>query len=225
MHDILFVEDHVELANLLHAFLSKEGFSLIHVTTGEAALDWLIDHKPRVVLLDLTLPNMDGFAVCKAVRAKGDIPVVILSAQSDREAQLTAFELGADDYVQKPADPDILSAKLRVLLNRVYGSTPQTIITSGAICIDTQSRKATLNDQPLELNVKEYELLLLFIKNTGKTLHKDFLFNEIWGSTCNSENQTLTVHIKMLRTKIEQDPRHPKRIQTVWGIGYRYEAL
>lgn len=225
MYDILLVEDHQELATLLHAFLSKEGFSLFHVTSGEEALAWLQDHKSRVVLLDLTLPHMDGFAVCKAVRRKGDIPVVILSAKSDREAQLTAFELGADDYVLKPCDPDILSAKLRVLWNRVYGSTQDTVLTSGAIRIDTQARKVVLNDQPLELNVKEYELLLLFIKNEGKTLHKDFLFNEIWGSGCDSENQTLTVHIKMLRAKIEQDPRHPKRIQTVWGIGYRYEAL
>lgn len=224
-YDILLVEDHKELADLLIAFLSKEGFSLFHVPTGEAALEWLSNNTPRLLLLDITLPGMDGFALCQAIRRKKEIPILILSAKTDREAQLTGFELGADDYLEKPIDPDILAAKLRAVMARVYGHREEKILTSGALRIDLEARKVTLSNQPIDLNVKEYELLLLLVRNPDKTLHKEFLFNEIWGSDCSSENQTLTVHIKMLRSKIETDPRHPLRIHTVWGIGYRYEAI
>ena len=154
------------------------------------------------------------------------MPVLIMSARSGREDKLTGYELGADDYMEKPIDAQILTAKVRALLQRAYGVQRESqILSSGTVTVDQASRKVYLKGRELELNVKEYQLLLLFLRNPGKTLRKEYIFGEIWGMDSFSENQTLTVHIKMLRGKIEENPREPERIITVWGVGYRYEEI
>lgn len=178
------------------------------------------------MLLDIMLPGMDGFAVCRAVHEKGDIPILIMSARAEKDDKLNGFGLGADDYMEKPVDPDLLTAKVRALLQRTYGTRSETdYLVSGGLTIDRNARKVYRDHQAVELNVKEYELLLLLAENPGRTLHKEYLFDRIWGMDSFSENQTLTVHIRMLRNKIEEDPRAPRRIQTVWGVGYRYEEI
>lgn len=226
MKDILLVEDQEELAELIQIFLEKEGFTVLLAGTGEQAVEYLKEQQVKLLLLDIMLPEMDGFAVCRAVREKGNMPVLIMSARAGRDDKLTGYELGADDYMEKPVDPEILTAKVRALMQRAYGTFAESdILSSGGITIDTVSRKGYLNDKELDLNGKEYELLLLFLKNPGKTLLKDYIFAQIWGMDSLSENQTLTVHIKMLRKKIEENPREPKRIVTVWGVGYRYEEV
>lgn len=226
MKDILLVEDQEELAELIQIFLEKEGFTVLLAGTGEQAVEYLKEQQVKLLLLDIMLPEMDGFAVCRAVREKGNMPVLIMSARAGRDDKLTGYELGADDYMEKPVDPEILTAKVRALMQRAYGTFAESdILSSGAITIDTVSRKGYLNGKELDLNGKEYELLLLFLKNPGKTLLKDYIFAQIWGMDSLSENQTLTVHIKMLRKKIEENPREPKRIVTVWGVGYRYEEV
>ena len=177
-------------------------------------------------LLDITLPGMDGFAVCREVRKTDSVPVLIISARVGKEDQLNGFRLGADDYIEKPVDPDLLVAKIGSLFARAYGaSVERDILCSGSLTIDKSARRVYKNGAPLELTVKEYELLLLLAENPGKTLDKDYLFGRIWGTDSFSENQTLTVHIKMLRNKIEEDPRKPLRIRTVWGVGYCYEEV
>lgn len=226
MKDILLVEDQEELAELIQIFLEKEGFTVLLAGTGEQAVEYLKEQQVKLLLLDIMLPEMDGFAVCRAVREKGNMPVLIMSARAGRDDKLTGYELDADDYMEKPVDPEILTAKVRALMQRAYGTFAESdILSSGAITIDTVSRKGYLNGKELDLNGKEYELLLLFLKNPGKTLLKDYIFAQIWGMDSLSENQTLTVHIKMLRKKIEENPREPKRIVTVWGVGYRYEEV
>ena len=226
MKDILLVEDQEELAELIQIFLEKEGFTVLLAGTGEQAVEYLKEQQVKLLLLDIMLPEMDGFAVCRAVREKGNMPVLIMSARAGRDDKLTGYELGADDYMEKPVDPEILTAKVRALMQRAYGTFAESdILSSGGITIDTVSRKGYLNGKELDLNGKEYELLLLFLKNPGKTLLKDYIFAQIWGMDSLSENQTLTVHIKMLRKKIEENPREPKRIVTVWGVGYRYEDV
>lgn len=226
MTDILLVEDNIELAELLQAFLKKEGYSVCHVASGEEAMTFLQVTKVKILLLDIMLPGMDGFAVCRKVREQGNVPILILSAKSDKTDKINGFQLGADDFMEKPVDPDLLVAKVKVLIQRFCRvEPPSDIQISGELTIDKIARKVFLKEVLLELNVKEYELLLLLAENPGKTLHKEYLFQQIWGAYSLSENQTLTVHIKMLRTKIEENPRQPQRIQTVWGVGYRYEEI
>lgn len=225
MVDILFVEDNLELASLIQAFLVKSGFSLSIVHDGEAAIAWMKQHQAKLVLLDIMLPGMDGFAVCEKIRVQQNLPILMMSARSSKDDQLMGFELGADDYLTKSVDPEILTAKIKALLHRFYQEPLKNILISGAISIDQKAHIVYLNEVTLSLSIKEYELLLIFVKNPGKTLHKEYLFNQIWGIDSESESQTLTVHIKMLRTKIEKDAKNPQRILTLWGIGYRYEEI
>lgn len=226
MVDILLVEDHEELAGLIQTFLEKDGYQVRHEVTGEAALAYLKENKAKLVLLDIMLPGMDGFAICATIRETDNIPIMIMSARVDKEDKMNGFALGADDYVEKPVDMDILSAKVTALMRRNYDLKQKSIVLhSGALSIDKDSKQVFLSNKEIAVNAKEYELLLLFVENPGKTLNKDYLFNQIWGVDSFSENQTLTVHIKMLRDKVEEDPKKPKRIQTVWGIGYKYEEV
>lgn len=226
MTDILLVEDHDELNHLIRLFLERGGYTVTGVSSGEEALAFLESEKAKLVILDVLLPGMDGFAVCAAIRAKSNTPILFLSARIDKEDKINGFLQGADDYVEKPVDMDILLAKVHALMRRNYSLRQEnTLIHSGAVSIDKDAKQVFLRGQEIPLTVKEYELLTLLAQNPGKTLRKEYLFNEIWGMDSFSENQTLTVHIKMLRDKIEEDPRNPKRIITVWGIGYKYEEI
>lgn len=226
MVDILLIEDNEELRNLIKAFLERGGYAVAAVSSGEEALGWLGRERAKLMLLDIMLPGMDGFALCDKVRKENNIPIIILSACTEKEDQMNGFSLGADDYLEKPVDMDILLAKIGALMRRNYELKRQnTVIHSGGLIIDKDAKQVALDGKTLSMTVKEYELLLLFVENPGKVLRKEYLFNRIWGADSFSENQTLTVHIKMLRDKIEKDSRQPKRIQTVWGVGYKYEEI
>lgn len=224
MTDILLVEDNKELAELIGAFLGRDGYGVELKESGEAALMFLKDNRVKMILLDVCLPGMDGFGFCAAVRKVSNTPIMIISARVDKEDKLNAFAYGADDYVEKPVDIDILRAKISALMRRNYELKKEnTLIHSGAILVDKDAKQVFFHGKELILTAKEYELLLLLVENPGKTLSKEYLFDQIWGVDSFSENQTLTVHIKMLRDKIEEEPKKPGRIITVWGVGYRYE--
>lgn len=226
MYDILMVEDESELADLLSVYIEKAGYTVGRAVSGEEALACLKNETVKMLLLDITLSGIDGFTVCREVRKTGSMPILIISARVGKEDQLNGFRLGADDYIEKPVEPDLLVAKINSLFARTYGALAEKdFLHSGNITIDKSARKVYKNKKPIELNVKEYELLLLLAENPGKTLDKDFIFNRIWGADSFSENQTLTVHIKMLRNKIEENPKKPERIKTVWGVGYCYEEI
>lgn len=226
MKDILLVEDNKELAELLTMFLEKDGYRVELKESSEEALEYLGVHRARMILLDIMLPGMDGFGFCAEVRKKSDIPIIMMSALADKEDKLSGFVQGADDYLEKPVDVDILRAKVKALMRRNYELKKEnSLLCSGSLCMDTDAKRVFLEEKELVLTAKEYELLLLFVKNPGKTLHKDYLFHQVWGVDSFSENQTLTVHIKMLRDKLEKDARRPERIKTVWGVGYRYEEI
>lgn len=226
MTDILLVEDYEELNALIRTFLEREGYQVKSAFSGEEALAFLKQDKAKMMILDVMLPGMDGFAVCAAVRERNNIPVIFLSARVDKEDKINGFAQGADDYVEKPVDMDLLSAKVGALMRRNYELKQKgSILRSGELSIDKEAKEVFLGSRKIAMNVKEYELLLLLVENPGKTLHKEYLFNEIWGADSFSENQTLTVHIKMLRDKIEENPKRPERIQTVWGVGYKYEEV
>lgn len=226
MTDILLVEDHEELNQLIQMFLAREGYLVKSVRSGEEALEFLDRERTKLMILDVSLPEMDGFAVCAAVRERSNTPVLFLSARTDKEDQMNGFLQGADDYVEKPVDMDILCAKIKALIRRNYSLRQEnTLIHSGTLSIDKAAKQVFLKHREIPMTQKEYELLTLLVENPGKTLNKDYLFGQVWGMDSFSEEQTLTVHIKMLRDKIEDEPRKPKRIQTVWGIGYRYEEV
>ncbi|MDE6746716.1 MAG: response regulator transcription factor, partial [Oscillospiraceae bacterium] len=176
----------------------------------------------RLIVLDIMLPGMDGFGVCKKIREESNVPILIVSAKTAKEDKLNGLDLGADDYIEKPYDIDIMLAKISGIFKRRYAACE---IVDGDLCINKVSRTVYKNGEQLQMTAKEFDLLLLLAENKGRALSKEYIFNQIWGSDSFSEQQTLTVHIKWLRQKIEEAPKNPKRILTVWGVGYKYESV
>lgn len=219
MVDILIVEDNKELGTLLCDFLRAENYIVSVADTGEKALNTFARYGAKLVVLDIMLPGMDGFAVCARIREQSNTPILIVSAKSAKDDKLNGLVLGADDYIEKPYDIDILLAKIRGIFKRRYALDE---ITDGALRVNKANRCVWKDDVPLEMTAKEFDLLLLLMENKGKLLNKEFIFHQIWGSDSFSEAQTLTVHIKRLRQKIEDDPKNPKKILTAWGVGYQY---
>lgn len=216
------VEDNLELAELLRDFLQKDGFNVAIVTNGEDAVTFIEKEIVQLVVLDIMLPGIDGFAVCQLVREKHNTPIIIVSARVDKEDKLNGLMLGADDYIEKPYDIDILRAKINAIYRRNY-ATKSNILSSGDLVIEKEAHKVSIGKKEISLNVKEFELLVFLVENKGKVLGKELIFDKIWGVDSFSEPSTLTVHIKWLRQKIEENPKKPQRIITVWGIGYKYE--
>lgn len=220
MADIIVVEDDKEIGELLMDFLVAEGYDTYLAPTGEEALEVYEDEGAKLIILDIMLPGMDGLAVLSSIREMGNAPVIIVSAKNAKEDKIDGLNLGADDYVEKPYDIDILLAKIKGIFKRRYSS--QNMI-DGNITVDKTAHKIYLDGNEVAVTVKEYELLVYLMENKGKVIKKEELFNTIWGFDSESEPQTLTVHIKFLREKFEEDPKNPKRILTVWGVGYRFE--
>ena len=221
MIDILIIEDNKELCTLLCDFLRGENYTVSMADSAEKGMELYEKYGAKLVLLDINLPQLDGFAVCKKIRENDNTPIIILTARINKEDKLNGILLGADDYIEKPYDIDILIAKIKGIFKRRLALD---VITDGDISLNLVDGTVTKNGIPLSLSAKEFELLHLLITNKGQSLGKEFIFNKIWGSDSESEQQTLTVHIKWLRQKIEDDPKSPKKILTVWGKGYRWEG-
>ena len=218
--DILIIEDNKEISDILVSFLRREGYTVSVANSGEKAIDLFEKYGAKLLLLDLMLPGMDGFSVCSKIRGIANTPIIFISARSDRESKLNSLVLGADDFIEKPIDIDILLAKINgIFKRRIAGD----VIKDGGIEVNRDTLKLTANGKQYDLTVKEMELLFLLMDNKGVTLKKEYLFNTVWGFDSDSEPQTLTVHIKWLREKIEPDSKNPIHIKTVWGVGYRYE--
>ncbi len=220
MVDILIVEDNREISSLLKDFLEKENYIVSVADTGEKALSVYEKYGAKLVLLDVMLPGIDGFNICSKIRENANTPIIILSAKIGKEDKLNGIILGADDYIEKPVDIDILLAKINGIFKRRYDIDK---IVEGNLTLNVAQKILTVNEKEYELTVKECELLKILIENKNTTLKKEYLFNMIWGSDSDTELQSLTVHIKWLREKIEDDPKNPKHLITVWGVGYRFE--
>ena len=220
MTDILIVEDNSELAAVLCDFLREEGYIVAVADSGEHAVSMYERYGARLVILDIMLPETDGFEVLRKIRKNDNTPVIIVSAKTEKDDKLNGLILGADDYIEKPYDIDILMAKIHGIFKRRYQTDN---IVCGDLTLDRVKCTAKINDRLLNLNSKEFALLLYLVENKGRAISKETLFNKIWGFDSESEQQTLTVHIKWLREKLEDNPRLPKHIITVWGVGYRYE--
>ncbi|MBQ8246167.1 MAG: response regulator transcription factor [Lachnospiraceae bacterium] len=220
MLDIIIVEDNKEIGTLLCDFLRKENYVVSIADTGEKALALYEKYGAKLIVLDIMLPGMDGFAVCSKIRETSNTHILIASAKVEKNDKLKGLNLGADDYIEKPYDIDILIAKIKGIFKRKYG---QEEIVEGNLRLNTVQQSLFVDGQKKDITEKEFELLKLLIENKNVTMKKEFLFNTVWGSDSDSELQTLTVHIKWLREKIEEEPKKPKHIITEWGVGYRFE--
>ena len=219
MTDILIVEDDRELSSLLTDFLRAEGYTVSAVESGDKALQLFEKYGAKLVVLDINLPDVNGFAVCSKLREKADTPILIVSCRTDKDDKLNGFDLGADDYIEKPYDIDILLAKIKGIFKRRY---QLDMISADGVTLNLADRTAEIDGAPAELTVKEFDLLTLLVQNRDKVLKKEYLFNNVWGSDSDSEMQTLHVHINRLRQKLGDDPKNAKRLLTVWGVGYKF---
>ena len=220
MLDILIVEDKKEIGTLLCDFLRRENYTVSVAPTGEKALELWEKYGAKLIVLDIMLPGIDGFAVCSKIRETSNTHILIASAKVDKSDKLKGLNLGADDYIEKPYDVDILIAKINGIFKRKYG---QEEVVEGNIKLNTVQKTIYVNGQKKDVTEKEFELLKLLIENKNVTMKKEYLFSSVWGSDSDSEIQTLAVHIKWLREKIEDEPKKPKHIITEWGVGYRFE--
>lgn len=220
MLDILIVEDNREIASLLQDFLRKENYIVSVAESGEKALSLYEQYGARLIILDIMLPGVDGFAVCSKIRESSNAHILIASAKNQKEDKLKGLNLGADDYIEKPYDMDILLAKINGIFKRKYGVEE---IREGNLTLNCVTHTLKKDEQDLSVTDKEFELLRLLIENKNVTMKKEYLFNRVWGSDSDSELQTVAVHIRWLREKIEEDSKKPKHIITEWGTGYRFE--
>lgn len=222
MTKILLVEDDKSIISNLTQFLTAEGYSVDSASGQTKALDLLENERFDLVLLDISLSEGNGFAVCKAIKSNYNIPVIFLTASGDEYSTVTGFELGADDYIAKPFSPRELASRIRNIL-RLTGGTG-TVINLGKITVDTVKGIASKNGKDLYLSALEYRLLLVFLNNRGRILSRPQLLEAIWDIAGEFVNDnTLTVYIKRLREKIEDDPQNPDIIKTVRGLGYKVE--
>lgn len=226
MVDILIIEDNLELATILSDFLLDEGYTVFVASSGEEGLQYLAENPVKLLLLDIMLPELDGFAVCRVIRERHNLPIIIMSAKHGDDNKIIGLDLGADDYLEKPFSVNLLIAKVKSHLRRSYHMFDnKQLLSEGELTINKASMKVYLKDELVVMTSKEYELLVLLMMNKGKALRKEWLFEAVWGIDSFSELSTLTVHISKLREKIENNPKEPRRILTVWGVGYKYEAV
>ena len=219
MTDILIVEDDKELADLLTDFLREEGYVVSSVNSGERAVHLFERYGARLVVLDINLPDMNGFAICSKLRENTDTPILIVSSRTGREDKLNGYELGADDYIEKPYDIDVLIAKIKGIFKRRY---QHDILSADGVTLNLADKTAVIDGKPVELPSKEFDLLALLIENQGKVLKKSYLFGTVWGNDSDSELQTLHVHVNRIRQKLGDDPKNAKRLLTIWGVGYKF---
>lgn len=214
---VLIVDDELRMRKLVAAFLIREGYSIFEADNGASALDIIVHEKIDLVILDVMMPEHDGWTVCKKIRKRGSIPVIMLTAKSEEVDQLFAFELGADEYVTKPFSPKVLTARVNALFRRI--NTDQS--PGDGLVIDTMARQISIGGQVVELSPKEYDLLIYLTANKGRALNRQQILNQVWNYDYFGDLRTVDTHINRLRTKLGDNNT---LIQTIRGYGYRFEA-
>jgi len=226
--NILLVEDEESFVDALTIGLDREGFDVAVARDGQQAVALFAKENFDIVLLDLMLPKMSGLDVCRQIRASSEVPIIIVSAKGEEVDMVLMLEIGADDYVTKPYRLRELVARIRAVLRRRENhenvTAPDDEIQLGPIRMDIDARRCYVNGQEIKLRKKEFALLRLLLENPGRVLTREVLIDRIWGSDYVGDTKTLDVHIKRLRTIIEDNPKNPEHITTVRGVGYRYEA-
>lgn len=224
--NILIIEDDSSILKLISDYAKTYNFNPILAQNGQKGLDIFENNKIDLVILDLMLPEIDGFDICKNIRENSNIPIIILSAKTHESDKILGLGLGADDYVSKPFSPKELMARVKSQFEREkrikQKDLPKKIIV-GPITINQLSKTVKLNNNKINFSKKEYDILLYLIKHKNQVLSRKQIFNTIWGYDNYGDINTVTVHITKLRKKLEKDPENPKYIKTIWGIGYKFE--
>jgi DNA-binding response OmpR family regulator len=223
MTKLLLVEDDQTLRETLAYNLAREGYTVIEADNGVTALDLAREQQPDLIILDVMLPELDGLTVCRTLRREMDVPIVLLTARSGEVDRIIGLDSGADDYIVKPFSLGELLARLRAVLRRGRRE-PETKLQSGDLLLDVVGHRAWRGNQLLTLSPKEFDLLAELVRHKGAVLTRELLLQRVWGFDFEGDTRTVDVHIRWLREKIEDDPANPRRIETVRGLGYRFEG-
>lgn len=219
---ILIVDDESRMRKLLRDFLEREGYQVMEAADGIEAMDIFYANKDLdLIILDVMMPRMDGWQVCKEVREYSKVPIMMLTARTEEQSELKGFELGVDEYVAKPFSPKILVARVSALLKRSRNMEEESIIDAGGILIDRAAHMVTIEGQAVDLSVKEFELLTYFIENQKIALSREKILNNVWNYDYFGDARTIDTHVKKLRSKLGEKGNY---IKTIWGMGYKFEV-
>ena len=219
---ILVVDDESRMRKLVKDFLTKKNFQVLEAGNGEEAMDIFYEEKDiALIILDVMMPKMYGWEVCREIRKNSKVPIIMLTARSDERDELLGFDLGVDEYISKPFSPKILVARVEAILRRTGQSNPEDVLSAGGIVIDKAAHLATVDGNPMELSFKEFELLTYFLENEGIALSREKILNSVWNYDYFGDARTIDTHVKKLRSKMGDKGEY---IKTVWGMGYKFEV-
>ncbi|MFN4215379.1 response regulator transcription factor [Exiguobacterium sp.] len=224
---ILIVEDEIEIGQLLSDYLTMEGYAVHIAQDGQEGIEAMERVHPDLVILDIMLPRISGIEVCQRIRQHSKIPIIMLSAKGEDSDKVIGLGIGADDYVSKPFSPSVLVARVKAHLRRytTYHETTQDVLTFPGLHIDLSRHFVKVGEREVDLLPKEFQLLVCLAEHAGQVFSKEQLLDCVWGYTYCGDGNTVTVHIRRLREKVEEDSSNPKWIKTVWGVGYKFEDL
>ncbi|MET0920236.1 MAG: response regulator transcription factor [Acidimicrobiia bacterium] len=217
---VLVVDDEANIADLVDLYLAREGYRVVKASTGAAGLDAVRDHRPRLVVLDVGLPDIDGLEVCKRLRQTSQIPVIFLTARDGEVDRVLGLELGGDDYLTKPFSPAELVARVKAVLRRVDGPSTSEMVVAGSAVVDIGRREVRIDDEPVEFTTKEFDLLRFLAERPGLALSRQQILDGVWGYDWFGDERTVDVHIAQVRRKLGESAT----ITTVRGVGYRFES-
>lgn len=223
---ILIVDDEQSIREIVSVYLERAGYEVLTASDGVEALEILGEQRPTLVVLDLMLPEVDGYEITRHLRAHGDVPIIMLTARRQETDRILGLEMGADDYVVKPFSPRELVSRVKAVLRRTEGSAGDRrdqILSFGGLRIDAETRHVEVEGESIELTAKEFDLLWTLAQHPQQVLSRSQLLDLVWGTSEYIDPSTVTVHVHRLREHIEADPTDPRTIQTVWGVGYRFE--
>jgi DNA-binding response OmpR family regulator len=221
---VLVVDDEPIIREVVVRYLRRDGFETLEAADGPTARTLIETRNPILVVLDVMLPGADGLSLCRWIRSRSELPVILLTARSEEADRIIGLELGADDYVTKPFSPRELAARVRAVLRRVDGAPAQAErVSFGDVVLDGASREVRKAGAPVQLKAREYDLLWFLASHPRRVFSRDQLMDRVWGYAAALDTGTVTVHIRRLREKVETDPAQPRHLHTVWGVGYRLD--
>ena len=225
MTTVLVVDDEPTIREVVVRYLEREGYKTLEAGDGDRARELVERHSPSLVVLDLMLPGTDGLELCRWIRARSELPVIMLTARGEEADRIVGLELGADDYVTKPFSPRELVARVRSVLRRsAPAAAAKERLVFGELAIDASTREVTRRGTELRLTAKEFDLLWFLASHPRQVFSRDQLMDRVWGYSSALDTGTVTVHVRRLREKVEEDPSHPRLLETVWGVGYRFNS-